>query len=169
MADTLAVDLLAKLTWNFQEVLDLSTLQDSMSLEYKKSLADGTAVNLADKIWHDKRTLAAGANETLDLNALVTSIFGSNVTINLVKVKALFIVNVLTVAAEDLVVGAAASTPFLGPLGGTTPTQRCEADSYLAWVNRVDGWSTSGANNLKIANAGAASNEYRIVIVGTSA
>src|SRR5688572_4302932 len=98
MADTLAVDIKASLVWLFQDAIDLTVVSDSSKLEYAESLADGTAADQADKLWHDQRTVAAGANDDLDLTALVNTIFGSTVTINLVKVKALLIVNLSATA-----------------------------------------------------------------------
>jgi hypothetical protein len=171
MPDTLASDLVASVTWLFQDAIDLSTVSDSSNLQYKKSLADGTLSNQADKVWHDQRTLSAGANDDLDLNALVNTLFGSTITINLARVKALLVINEATAAGEDLVLGAAASNPFLGPLGGAAHTLRCEADSCILLVNRVDGWpcTNGSADVLRINNAGAAANTYKIAIIGTSA
>jgi hypothetical protein len=87
MADTLTAQIKASLNWLFQESLDLATVNDDARLEYDKSFADGTAADQADKIWHDSRTLASGASDDLDLNALTNTIFGSTVTINMAKVK----------------------------------------------------------------------------------
>lgn len=50
--------------------------------------------------------------------------------------------------AQDVTVGAAASAPFLGPLGGTTPTFKVPAGGTEVW-NSPAGWTTSSANNLK--------------------
>ena len=169
MAAALTLDILSSLTWVFTDALDLSTIRDSSAVSASLSMATGTGNNQVDLIWHDQLTLASAANDVLNLNALARTIYGTSNPINLVKVKAILVVNAATAAGEDLTIGANATTPFLGPLGGTTPTIKCEAGSPLLLVNYVDGWSTSGANNLKIVNSGASSNTYKIVIAGTSA
>lgn len=170
MADALSAEIKASLTWLFQETLDLATVSDSSKLEYHQSLADGTGNNQADKIWHDTRTLSPGANDDLDLTALANTIFGSTVTINLVKVKAILIVNTAAAAGEDLVIGNG-PTPFLGPFGAGAHTLRCEADSCLLLANRVDGWTVTNvtADILRINNAGTGEITYKIAVVGTSA
>jgi hypothetical protein len=173
VADTLAVDLKASLTWLFSEALDLSSVNDQATLEYDASLADGTAADQADLIWHDQRTLNAGASEDLDLTALITVIFGGTVSISFAKVKAILIVNTSTTAGHELLVGGAGAgqafaTPFNNNAGakvGVGP------DSPLLLVNKKDGWAvTAGTGDiLRIQNSGAAAVTYRIVIVGTSA
>ena len=85
MPDTLSLDLKASLTWLFSEGLALSTVNDQAALEFAATLADGTGDSQADKLWHAERTVAAGANDDLDLTALATTVFGSSLTINFAK------------------------------------------------------------------------------------
>lgn len=171
MADTLAVDIKASLVWLFQDTLDLSIVADVSKLEYAAALADGTAENQADRLWHDQRTVAASANDDLDLTALARTFFGSAVTIELAKVKVLLIVNMATAAGEDLLVGGAAAAAWAAPFGAAAHKVRVPADSCLLLTNRKSGWDvTNGSSDvLRIANAGTGDITYRVAIIGTSA
>lgn len=51
MADTLSCQFKASIHWYFQESLDLAFVLDAAKLEYDRSLADGTGVDQADKVW----------------------------------------------------------------------------------------------------------------------
>ena len=170
MADTLAVDIQASLAWLFQDALDLTTVADVSQLAFARSLADGTAAGQADKLWHDRRTIAAGANDDLDLTALTQSLFGGTVTIPLAKVKALLVVNTATAAGEDLEVGGSGGAEWSAPFGAAGDKVKVPADSCLLLVNRVSGWTvTNGAADvLRIRNAGSGGIDYQIAIVGTS-
>ena len=148
MADTLTAQIKASLAWLFQESLDLANVIDDSSLQYDRSFADGVAADQADKLWHDNRTLASGASDDLDLNALASTIFGSTVTINLAKVKGVLIVNTATTAGEDLTVGGAAAQEWTAWVGAAGDKVRVPADSCLLITNRKTGWTvTNGAAN----------------------
>lgn len=171
MADTLTVDLSAKVQWLFSDTLDLSTVSDASSVSYARSLADGTGLDQADKIWHDSRTVSAGANDDLDLTALPQSLFGSVVTIAFSKVKALLVVNMSTVSGEQLRVGGAAANAWSAPFNGVSASLVLVGpDSPLLLANKKDGWTvTAGTGDiLRITNPTAAAITYRIVILGTS-
>lgn len=169
MADTLSLDVQARLAWVFLDGLDLSTVQDDSALEFKLSLSDGTGANEADKIWHDRRTLSASASETLDLSALTHTLFGSTVTIDLAKVKCLFIKNRATSPGDELVIGGAASNAFEVPFGNVAGgVVAVGPNSPLLLANLTDGWTVGSDVNLKIANTGSGDITYDIVIVGTS-
>jgi hypothetical protein len=170
MSDTLSVDVKASLEWLFQDVDDLTTISDVSKLAFKHSFVDGIAADEADVLWHDERTLAAAANDDLDLTALVRTIFGSVLTVTFAKIKALLVINTQAVAGEDLRIGAAASNAWIGPFGASTHTLDVPADSSVLLVNRKDGWSVGDGSSdvLRIANNGTGDITYRIVMVGTS-
>jgi hypothetical protein len=171
MADTLTAQIKASLHWLFQETLDLATVADDAKLEYDKTLADGTGADQADKVWHDSRALAAAANDDFDLNALANTIFGSTVTINFAKVKAILIVNLATTAGDDLTVGGAASQEWTAWVGTAGDKVRVPADSCLLICNKKTGWTVTGgaSDTLRISNVGANPITYRIAVLGTSA
>jgi hypothetical protein len=173
MADTLAVDLKASVTWLFSEGLDLSTVSDNAKLEYALSTADGTGADQADKLWHDQRTVNATSNDDLDLTALTNVLFGSTVTVNFVKVKAILIVNTSTTSGQVLRLGGAgAGLAFATPFNGSaTAVVEVGADSCLMLMNKKDGWTVTPTTGdiLRIANPNAAAVTYKIAIIGTSA
>ncbi len=173
MTDTLAVDIKAQLSWLHEDVLALSTLTDAAKLSYSQGLSDGVDQDEADTLWHDQRTLASAASEDLDLLALDSAAFGSAVAFGFAKVKALMLINLATVAGEDLLVGGAGAggDAWSAPLDGDPDAKIVvPADSALLLVNRKNGWDVaSGVSQmLRVANAGAGSIDYKIAIVGTS-
>lgn len=170
MADTLSTEIRAGVSWLFLDSLDLSTVSDASRLEYSVSLADGISNDQADKIWHDQRTLAAGASEDLDLTALSRTLFDGTFTTGVLKVKALMIVNLATTSGYDLTVGGAPAQTWVGPFGTAADKVKVPADSCLLLVNKKSGWSVtnSSADLLRITNTAAGSVTYNLAIVGTS-
>lgn len=130
-------------------------------------LASGTGANLADVVYADTRTLAASANESLDLNALTDP---EGLTVNFAKIKAILI-KAAAGNTNNVVVGDGASTPFLGPLGGTTPTIAIPPGGFMFLGAPVAGWaSTTGvADLLKIANSGGTTGvTFTLMLIGCS-
>lgn len=171
MADTLAVDLSVKAQWLFSDALDLSTVADASQVSYARSLSDGTGADQADKIWHDSRTVSAGASDDLDMTALPQSIFGGTINISLSKVKALLIVNTSTTTGDQLRVGGAPANSFSAPFNGVAASLALVGpDSPLLLSNKRDGWTvTPGTGDiLRIHNPTSNAITYRIVIVGVS-
>jgi len=171
MADSLAVDIRASIQWLFEDSLDLSTVVDGSKLDYENSTSDGTGTDQADKIWHDERSLPGFASDDLDLNALTTTVFGSVVTINFAKVKAVLVVNLSTSPSEELQVGGAPTNPFTSPFAGqASAVVEVGADSPLLLCNRKNGWQvTNGSSDtLRIGNPNTGTVAYRIAVIGTS-
>ncbi len=173
MADTLSTDVKASLAWLFQDQLDLSTVADTARLEYSRSLADGTGADQADKVWHDQRTVAASSNDDLDLTNLTSTIFGSTVTINFVKIKAILLINTSTTSGDELRLGGAGAVgnAFAAPFNGDQDAVvYVGADSSLLLSIISVGWTVTGgtADILRINNPTGNAITYRIAIVGTS-
>lgn len=165
---SLATTLIAGIRAQLAGASDHGAPQSDERLDYSKSLANGTGASQADKVFSDRRTLAASANETLDLTNLQDPL---GAALTFAKVKAIMIVAALT-NANDVVIGAAAANPFLGPLGGTGPIATLKPGGIYFVANPVNGWAVtdSSNDNLKIANsAGGSGVDYDIVIIGTSA
>lgn len=171
MADTLNTTVSASVAWARTEALDLGNVVDSNSLKYSVTMADGTSASQADKVWHDERTLAASANDDLDLTALTQSIYGSTVTTSFAKVKGILIVVTTTTTAYYLTVGAAASAEWTAPFNAAGDKVKVGANSALLLSSVVDGWAVTdtSADTLRISNPSAGSVTYRITIWGASA
>lgn len=152
------------------ESLDLKTRTAQLLFTRGFSLDNGTGANQADKVWDDTRTLGASANEDLDLAGVLTDAFGATVTF--VKVKGIFVAAAST-NTNNVVVGGAAATQFVGPFGAAAHTVAVGPGGFFA-ICRPDAtaWSVAAGSTdfLRVANSGAGTSvTYDIVIIGTSA
>ncbi len=169
MPDTLSTDLRCSLAWLLQEQADLSTLNDSSKLEYARSMADGTGPLEADKIWHRASTLAASSSDDWDLSALTNTVFGGQLTVELARVKAVFVVNTSETDGDVLHLQPGLVQPWTGPFGGITDLVQVPADSCAFLNHRHSGWAVAAsAKTLRVHNPGAQDITYQIVLVGTS-
>ncbi|MFG2277519.1 hypothetical protein ACGFNQ_02375 [Streptomyces asoensis] len=148
----------------------LGTARVPAQLSRSVTLANGTGVGKADKVYQARRTLAASATEDLDLAGVLADALGSTVTF--VRVKGLFI-SAAAANANNVVVGAASSNAWAALLNATgTLTVRPGATvGAMAGVADAGYAVTAGTGDLlKIANsAGGTSVQYDIFIVGASA
>jgi len=156
--------------WLFKDAENLSTVVDSSLLDYHHKFTDGIAADKADLVWHDQRTLAAGASEDLVLSALDSPLFANTLTIALAKIRAILLVNIATSPGEDLEIGGAPSHEWQGPFATSGDKLVIPADSSLLLVNKKSGWPAiaSVSDNLRVANSGAGNITYKIAILGTS-
>lgn len=174
MADTLTSALATNLSWILTEGGPLSTVQDSAQLNFESATADGVGAGQADVLWHDRRTLAAGAHDDLDLaGGLTRSLFGGSVTIAFAKAKAIVVKSLATASGDVLRVGpGAASNSFTAPFGGVAGALvEVGPGSLLVLCELLDGWTvTPGtADILRITNtSGTNSVDYDIALLGTS-
>lgn len=135
---------------------------------------DGTTANAADIVFFDQRTVATASNDDLDLAGALSDAFGG--TITMAEVVAVLVINgPITGSANttDLTIGAG-TNPFLGFLGGTTPTVGPIGPGGVFYIACPDagglGAVTGGsADVLRIANSSGASATYQIAILGRSA
>jgi hypothetical protein len=134
------------------------------------SLDSGTGANQADRVWHDTRTIAISGTDDLDLSGVLVDAFGDAATF--VKVKGIF-VSAAAANTNNVVVGNAAATQFLGPFGAAAHTAHVRPGGFLAFAcSDGTGWGVVNAASdlLRVANSGAGTSvTYDIVIIGTSA
>lgn len=153
-------------------VLDLGSASATLSKSYTATLASGTAVGQADKIFHDTRTLAASATEDIDLAGSLTDAFGT--TLTFVRIKAL-IVAAAAANTNNVIVGGASATQFVSWNGGATHTVTVRpgaAFALIAGVADATGYVTAAGSTdlLKIANSSSGTGvTYDIVVIGASA
>jgi len=180
MAITMTSAVKATIEWLMKDTLtDGTVIQDQGSaMLFNKTLATGTAVDTADRVWHKKQSIGATTNLDLDLSGGSSlSIFGTNVDITFVKIKSIFIKNHSTTSGDELRVGPNASgTPLsahiLTPFNAVnTAVVVVGADSAMVLASCKDGWAVTAttADLLRIRNPGANAIECTIVIIGTSA
>ena len=159
------LDLTAR--WNDRRALDLSTPVDAGAIALTDELLHGTAIDQADLLWHDRRTLAA-TSENLDLAGGLTDAFGQ--TLTFAKIKALLIKNRETIAGRTLKVGGHATAAFL-LFDNATDIYTIGPDGILlVWDPALAGKVvTATTGDLLKIDAGANTVAYDILLIGTSA
>jgi hypothetical protein len=151
--------------------LDLATGTVPLQLRKAVSLSSGTGAGQADKVFSDRRTLAASGTEDLDLAGVLLDAFGAAITF--ARIKGL----VIAAAAgntNSVVVGAASATQWATLLNAAGTVTLRPGGAFCAIAGAADGtaWPvTAGTGDLlKVANSGAGTSvTYDIVIVGASA
>ncbi|MHC5259905.1 hypothetical protein ACYSUO_18665 [Streptomyces sp. UC4497] len=155
---------------DLSKALDLTTARDGLAFRRAVQLNDGTGAGKADRVFHDRRTLAASATEDLDLAGVLLDAFGA--TITFVRVKGLFI-SAAAANTNNVVVGAATNAwaTLLSATGTLTLRPGASVGAMAGPADTTAYAVTAGtADLLKIANSGAGSTvSYDIVIVGSSA
>ncbi|MEU0671360.1 hypothetical protein ABZ330_00410 [Streptomyces sp. NPDC006172] len=163
----LAVSAYAELT----QALDLGTGRAAQSLSRSLSLSSGTGAGAADRVFSDRRTLAASGTEDLDLAGVLLDAFGTAITFARIK-------GIVVAAAagntNNVVVGNATSNGW-ATLLSATGTVTLRPGAFIAVGTGVadpTGYAvTAGTGDLlKVANSGAGTSvTYDIHIIGASA
>jgi hypothetical protein len=146
---------------------DLATVTAKIATSRVVKLEDGSGLNRASLAFADRRILAAGASENLDLSGGLFDVFG--VVLNFTKIKAILLIPV-EANTNDVILGGAAANAFVGPFGAADDTFSTPPGGVFHVVNpTAAGWPvTAGTGDiLKVANAaGGTPVTYDIVIVG---
>ena len=130
------------------------------------SWTTGAAAGQADDVFETVLNIAASGNLALDLSALTDPLGGSLAAL---RVKGIIILADET-NVNDIVFEGGASNPFLGPLGGTTPTLNTQPGGITVLATpTAAAWAinASTAHTIKLANSssGTAVTGKLIVIV----
>lgn len=167
LTSTLAMSAFAELTSS----LDLGTGSAKQSLNRSVTLSSGTTAGKADRVFSDRRTLAASATEDLDLAGVLLDAFGAAITF--VRIKGLFI-SAAAANTNNVVVGAASANQWATLLNTTgTVTLRPGAScGFIAGSADATAYAVAAGTGdlLKVANSAAGTSvTYDIHIVGASA
>ena len=129
-----------------------------VNTQYQQVFTDGSGAGQAQKAYVAVRTLA-GSSESLDLNGVLTDLFGT--TLAAVRVKGLTIKN--TCAAHTLTFVTSGSNGWTTFISGTLTLP---AGAFLgAAAADAIGWTvTAGTGDLLVVN-GAASDTYEITVL----
>jgi hypothetical protein len=136
-------------------------------------LTYGTASNQVNLIVCQDRTLAISTNEILDLYGHTTplgDIFGSNCLFLHIKYIMIYLLPG-TGDISGLTIGGAGANPWVGPMGGTTPTITIYPGGRPWELGEPTAGFVVGSTNgqLKVANNSASvAATYRLVIGGTT-
>lgn len=146
----------------------------SAGFEHIVNLANGTLANQADLVFFDERSVNASSNDDIDLTGVLTTALGASFAA--AKIVTIVVINKQkdgTANVSNLTIGGG-SNPFLGFLGGTTPTIGpippggffAIGSPALAGVGSVTGGS---ADILRVANGSGGTNKYQIAIFARTA
>lgn len=139
----------------------------TLPITYNFTLTGGGGADQVTKVYSASRTIAASGSENLDLAASLTDDFGASITFASVKFI-LFIADPANV--NDVVIGAAASAQFQGPLGDVDQTiQVSPGEIFLITKRAATGWPVTAttADLLMVANSGGTTGvTYRVVLLG---
>lgn len=163
--NALAVKFTEDVSGTVVKTVELSTTTDVISLARGKLFNLGTGANQADQFFHDERTLADAANETLDFtDSSLTDKLGE--AIDLSKLKALFIHN--GSADASLIIGGAAANqlPIFG--AGTHTLILPPGGDFMFTCPDVNGVDVSVNAQLKLEHDGTGSSDlvYEIAALG---
>lgn len=153
------------------KALDLTTVTDPLDFRRAAHLNSGTGAGKADRVFHDQRTLAASASETLDLAGVLLDAYG--VAITFARIKGIFI-SAAVGNSNNVVIGANVSNDWVGLLNAAGTLTLRPGASFAAMSGPADATGmvvTAGTGDLiKVANSGAGTSvTYDVVIVGVSA
>lgn len=149
---------------------DLAQTVSTHSAAFGANWPSGTASGQADLIFSDTRTIAISGTDDLDLAGVLVGTIGTAITFARVK---LIVVTADAGNTNNVVIGAAAATQFVGPFGAATHTLAVQPGNFAAFsAQGATAWPVTAATAdlLRIANSGAGSTvTYSIAIVGASA
>jgi hypothetical protein len=148
--------------------VNLGSASRRVGLDRMLRFAEGAGAGQVNKIFADRRTLSASASEDLDLSGTLTDVFGA--VINLTEVKAILVI-AASGNTNNVVLGGASATQFVGPFGAATHTIAVPPGGVFYMLHPgANGWEVSAgvSDLLKVANSGAGTSvTYDIVILGS--
>lgn len=159
----------AEITASHTNPIDLGTGTTPIAAALTQSFTDGAGANQVNQVFSDTRTLTASSTEDLDLAGVLTNAFGATVTF--ARVKAI-LVKAASGNTNNVVVGAAAATQFVGFFGAATHTVAVQpGGAFLIVTPSAAGWPvTAGSTDfLRVANSSSGTSvTYDIVILGST-
>jgi len=157
----------ASLRFSVEKALDLSTPRDDFASVITQLFTFGTAANQANQLWHDSRSLAEAASETLDLAGSLVSAFGG--TVAFATIKAILFRNT---GSGAFTIGAATENTFVGPFGSAADSLVIPAGGIVLLTAPAAGWvvTADSGDLLAVTNEDVENEQtYDIVLLGVSA
>ena len=147
------------------KALDLNEVLDELGIDCGIKWSFGTGAKQANVLFHDKRTIAQGASETLDLNsgATLKDAFGDPLTME--AIKFLYIKNTSVDLTVSVFGGGALDLLIMS---GTTDSKQLPPGSFMVWAcPTAAGIVTTTNKNLKLAvSAGSGSAIIEVTMLG---
>lgn len=149
--------------------VDIGVVSHEIAYGPSIQFGDGNGANQINRVWADTRTIAASANEDIDLAGTLVDAIGQTVT--LARVRAL-IIRAAAANTNNLIVGGAASNGFATWVGSATNTVIVRPGGMLVLVAPdATAYAVTAATGdlLRVANsAGGTSVTYDIVVLGSA-
>jgi hypothetical protein len=119
----------------------------------------------ATKMFADSRSVAASANDNLDMSGSLTAADGTTFSPSLVY--GIVVRNTAAAGGGVLTIGAAAANQFDGPFSAVTGAVKLEPGESVAFES-VAGWAVVGGTGdiLGVSNSAAGAATYDIVVIG---
>ena len=135
----------------------------------------GAGAGQFSELYQGIRTLSPSANETINLYGGLTDPFGNAIDFARVKSITFELFNQsqgAAASASAIVWEGGASDPWVGPLGGTTPSNQILSGGASAHFSpSATGWvvTNGSVENIKVVNSDASNAAtYRLTIVGST-
>lgn len=166
MAITFDGSISINISGNLGNINDLTS--DASPIRYNKvhNWTSGTAIDQANMMWSDTRTLAASTTEDIDLAGVLTNAFGSTITFT--RIKAIMISAAAT-NVNNVVIGGDANA-LVGWVGATNDLINVRpGGTFLITAPDATAYAvTAGTGDiLQIANSSSGSSViYDIVLIG---
>jgi hypothetical protein len=162
---TFALSLSAAISAQYTGARLIETQQSNILANYGISLSDGAGVNQAQKLWSDRRTLATGVGESLDLNGVLVDGLGNTLALTVIKG---IIISASASNTTVLTVGNIANG-LATILGIATQSLTLQPGELLMKITpAAAGYAVTAATAdlLRVVNAAGASATYDIIIIG---
>jgi hypothetical protein len=163
---SLVTKIKARITALLTSTADHCTPQASPELDLSFDMATGTGANQANQVFSDQRTINASSSEELDLSGVLANVLGATIAFTAVKA---ILIRALAANVNNVVVGNAAATQFLGGFGAAANTWSIPPGGFFFVTAPAGGWTVANASTdkLKIANSGAGTAVvYDIIVIG---
>jgi hypothetical protein len=162
---TFALSLSAAISAQYTGARLIETQQSNILANYGISLSDGAGVNQAQKLWSDRRTLATGVGESLDLNGVLVDGLGNTLALTVIKG---IIISAAAANTTTLTIGNIANG-LATILGIATQSLTLQPGELLMKITpSAAGYAVTAATAdlLRVVNAAGASATYDIIIIG---
>jgi hypothetical protein len=148
---------------------DLATPSATVRLAQQISLASGTGLNAADRVWSDTRTIAPSATDSLDLAGSFTDVFG--IALTFARIKTLLVRAVIgNTNNVNVTRPATFGVPWLTAVSSGIPVM--PGGLFLWTCPTAAGVVVTAATGdlIDVVNSAAGSSvTYDVVIIGASA
>lgn len=169
MARSLVTKINLQIDATLQNLVGLANVSAPISRGLQMVLLSGTGAGQADWAFSETRSIAASSTFDYDLSGVLTDVFGTTITFARIKAIAVFADAGNT---NNVVLGAAAGTQFLGPYGGATFTSHVRPGGMvLHAAPDVTAWPVVGAASdlFRITNSAAGTAVlFDIIFIGCS-